>query len=91
MAAIRADYFGRASFGAIMGFSSMIIMLGMIFGPLIAGVMADQTGTYTAGFTLLAALAGVGSIFFILLRPPQRPPAVPIEEARLGRGAAPLV
>lgn len=91
MAAIRADYFGRASFGAIMGFSSMIIMLGMIFGPLIAGVMADQTGTYTAGFTLLAALAGVGSIFFILLRPPQRPPDVPIEEARLGRGAAPLV
>lgn len=73
MAAIRADYFGRASFGTIMGFSSMIIMLGMIFGPLIAGVMADETGTYTAGFTLLAALAGVGSIFFILLRPPRRP------------------
>ena len=83
MAAIRADYFGRASFGTIMGFSSMIIMLGMIFGPLIAGVMADETGTYTAGFTLLAALAGVGSIFFVLLRPPQRPSAAPAGDAAL--------
>jgi MFS family permease len=80
MAAIRADYFGRTSFGTIMGFSSMIIMMGMILGPLIAGVMADETGTYTAGFTLLAALAGVGSIFFVLLRPPRHPATGPSQE-----------
>lgn len=82
-AALRADYFGRASFGTIMGFSSMIMMMGMILGPIIAGVMADETGSYTAGFTLLAALAGVGSIFFVLLRPPPRPSRPPPIEASL--------
>jgi sugar phosphate permease len=70
MAAIRADYFGSAAFGMIQGTSSMIVMLGMIAGPLIAGAMADRTGTYTAGFILLAAMAALGSVFFILARPP---------------------
>src|SRR2546425_2673730 len=32
MAAIRADYFGSASFGTITGVSSMIVMFGMILG-----------------------------------------------------------
>jgi MFS family permease len=70
MAAIRADYFGSAAFGMIQGTSSMIVMLGMIAGPLIAGILADRTGTYTAGFVLLAAMAGLGSVFFILAKPP---------------------
>ncbi len=70
MAAIRADYFGSAAFGMIQGTSSMIVMLGMIAGPLIAGVMADRTGTYTTGFILLASMAALGSVFFILARPP---------------------
>ena len=83
MAAIRADYFGRTSFGTIMGFSSMIMMLGMILGPIIAGVMADETGSYTAGFTLLAGMAGVGSIFFVLAQPPRRPAEQPVVGARL--------
>jgi len=86
MAAIRADYFGRSSFGTIMGFSSMIMMLGMIAGPIIAGVMADETGTYTAGFTLLAGMAGVGSIFFVLARPPRRPGERPAAGARADLG-----
>jgi sugar phosphate permease len=73
MSAIRADYFGSASFGTITGFSSMIVMLGMMGGPLIAGVMADRTGSYVAGFHLLAALAALGSVFFALARRP-RPP-----------------
>ncbi len=70
MAAIRADYFGSASFGMISGLSSMIVMLGMIGGPLVAGILADRTGSYTPGFVLLAALAALGSIAFILARPP---------------------
>jgi MFS family permease len=73
MQAIRADYFGRSSYGMIMGFSSVIIMFGNILGPLIAGVLADQTGSYEAGFTILALLAGLGSIFFILAKKPARP------------------
>jgi len=73
MQAIRADYFGRSSFGTIMGFSSLIVMLGMTAGPIVAGLMADATGSYELGFTILAVLAGMGSVFFILAVPPKRP------------------
>ena len=70
MGAIRADYFGSASFGAITGMSSMIVMLGMINGPLVAGILADRTGSYIPGFSTLAAFAGLGSICFVLARRP---------------------
>jgi len=53
-----------------MGLSSMITVFGQIGGPLIAGALADWTGNYQAGFTLLAVLAGIGSLFFLLARPP---------------------
>ena len=33
MQAMRADYFGRASFAKVMGFSSTIIMVGTVGGP----------------------------------------------------------
>ena len=67
---MRADYFGPPNFGTIMGFSSMIMMIGMMTGPLLAGVMFDLTGTYTAGFTFLAIAAGLGSVFMYLATPP---------------------
>jgi sugar phosphate permease len=73
MGALRADYFGGAAFGTISGFSSMIVMFGMMGGPVIAGVVADRTGSYQLGFTLLAALAALGSIFFALARRPAPP------------------
>jgi sugar phosphate permease len=70
MQAIRADYFGRRSIGMILGLSSIIVVLGQIGGPMIAGVLADITGNYRAGFTVLAVLAGLGSLFFLLARRP---------------------
>lgn len=76
MTAIRADYFGTASFGTIMGFSSLITTVGMVSGPLIAGILYDLTGSYEWGFSVLAALAGSGGLAFILARKPVRSPAV---------------
>jgi len=73
MQAIRADYFGRRAIGMIMGISSLVIAIGQISGPLVAGAMADWTGDYRAGFTLLALLAGAGGMFFVMATPP-RPP-----------------
>jgi sugar phosphate permease len=70
MQAIRADYFGRRSIGMILGLSSMIIVIGQIGGPMLAGVLADLTGTYRAGFTVLSVLAGLGSLFFLLAKKP---------------------
>jgi MFS family permease len=73
MQALRADYFGSTSFGKIMGVSSMVVMFGMIGGPLVAGVLADVTDSYRLGFTILALMAGAGLTFFVLATPP-RPP-----------------
>ena len=70
MQAIRADYFGRTSIGMIMGLSGIIIALGQIGGPLVAGALADYTGNYRLGFTLLAILAGLGSLLFFFARRP---------------------
>lgn len=73
MSAIRADYFGRSAIGMILGLSSMIVVIGPIGGPMIAGILADMTGNYHAGFTTLALLAGLGSVFFLLAKRPARP------------------
>ena len=78
MHAIRADYFGRSAIGMILGLSFLIIVIGQVGGPMIAGVLADITGNYRTGFTVLALLAGVGSMFFVLAKrpaPPLRSPA----------------
>jgi MFS family permease len=78
MHAIRADYFGRSAIGMILGLSFMIIVIGQVGGPMIAGMLADITGNYRTGFTVLALLAGVGSMFFVLAKrpsPPLRSPA----------------
>ena len=73
MQALRADYFGRSAIGMILGLSYMIIILGQVGGPMIAGIFADLTGNYRAGFTLVALLAGLGSLFFLLAKRPARP------------------
>jgi len=73
MQAIRADYFGRKSIGAILGLSFLIIMLGQVGGPMIPGMLADVTGGYRAGFTVVAVLAGLGSFFFLFAKPPRQP------------------
>jgi MFS family permease len=53
----RADLFGSTSFGAIMGFSSIVVMLGAAGGPLLAGILFDRLGDYTLTLRLLAVLA----------------------------------
>ena len=73
MQALRADYFGRSAIGMILGLSFLVIMIGQIGGPMIAGLLADAMGNYRAGFTLLALLALLGSLFFLAARRPARP------------------
>ena len=73
--AIRADYFGRKSFGTIMGFSSLVIMSGMIVGPTFAGVMYDRTGSYQLSFIVLAVFASLGAVLFAFARPPAGSPS----------------
>jgi sugar phosphate permease len=71
--ALRADYFGSTSFGTIMGFSSLIVMTGMIMGTLLSSIIADVTGEFRIGFTILAVASAGGSLFFLFATPPPPP------------------
>lgn len=73
MVALRADYFGPSSFGTIMGFSSLVVMLGMSTGPVFAGYMADVHGNYQLGFAYIAASAFMGSFCFLAATRPMHP------------------
>jgi sugar phosphate permease len=73
MVALRADYFGPSSFGTIMGFSSLIVMLGMSSGAVFAGVMADIYGNYEIALSVLAVLSLLGSFCFLGARRPEKP------------------
>ena len=74
MQAMRADYFGRNAIGTILGLSAALIALGQIAGPLVAGTLADLTGNYRMGFTVLALTAGLGSVLFLMAKRPVLPP-----------------
>jgi sugar phosphate permease len=71
MQAIRADYFGRNAIGMILGLSAVVVALGQIAGPMVAGVLADLTGNYRLGFTVLALVAGSGSVLFMMAKKPE--------------------
>lgn len=74
MQGIRADYFGRGSYGKIIGWSSVLIMLGSSGGPLFSGILYDATGSYQLVFRLVAGAGLVGMVAFLLARPPGSAP-----------------
>lgn len=73
MIALRADYFGAASFGTILGFSSLIVMLGTMSGPILAGYLADTQGNYELGFSIIAGASLLGACCFWFAKPPAAP------------------
>ena len=73
MSALRADYFGSRSFGTIIGISSLIVMFGMMGGPIICGILADIFGNYKIAFTAMAASGLLGCLCFWAATPPRQP------------------
>ncbi len=71
--AIRGEYFGRRSFGRIMGISQLPMNIGMMFAPPFAGHMFDTTGSYRVPFTVFAALSFIGAILMLFVRKPGMP------------------
>lgn len=73
MSALRADYFGTTHFAEIMAWNAAIITFGSIGGPLLAGWLADRTGNYQVGFTIIAGLTMTATLFFVFASPPKQP------------------
>jgi MFS family permease len=82
--AIRGDYFGRRSFGTILGLSTLPMNLGMMVTPLLLGILYDLQRTYVYGFLGLGiATAAAGAL--MLFAPPPGVAAAAPTEARLTR------
>ncbi len=89
--AILADYFGRRSYGSIVGITSTVSAGFAAAGPLFAGVMFDLTGTYRVAFLVLGALLATAVPMTVLLESQGRVAAQArraIRRSRLGAGSS---
>ncbi|GIS95480.1 MAG: hypothetical protein CM1200mP22_27170 [Dehalococcoidia bacterium] len=68
---IRGDYFGRASFGKILGISTVPMNVLLLVAAPMAGFMRDELGDYDLAFITLAGLNMVGAILFLVARKPK--------------------
>jgi MFS transporter, OFA family, oxalate/formate antiporter len=66
-----ADYFGRASFGAIRGVALSMQVTAQALGPLISGLLRDASGSYRLSLLLFAMLSCLSAVFALLARPPR--------------------
>ena len=73
MMAIRADFYGRRSFGQIAGYSNVMVMFGPLIGPSFAGWMSDTYGDYSGAFLVVGITVGLGGILFLGSRKPPVP------------------
>ena len=67
-----ADYFGRTSLGKIRGIGETGVLIGQSTGPLLAGVVFDARGSYTAIFLAYAAIAAGACLLVLGARKPAR-------------------
>ena len=78
------EYFGRAHIGSITGLVQFVTTLIGALGPLIAGVVSDQTGSYeTALYVLIGTWLACGAVIFAI-RPERTPPPAPSPLAERG-------
>lgn len=68
---IRGEYFGRRSFGKIMGISQVPMNILLLSAPVLAGIVRDNTGEYTIAFAVLAGLNMLGGLLFLFALPPK--------------------
>ncbi len=68
--AIRGEYFGRASFGKILGLSTVPMNVLLLVASPFAGFMRDVQGTYSTAFLVLAALNFLGGFLFLMAKKP---------------------
>ena len=69
--AIRGEYFGRASFGKILGISTVPMNFLLLIAAPLAGFMRDELGDYDMAFLLLAGFNTLGAVLFLIARRPK--------------------
>ena len=84
MTSMRGRYFGRKAFAAITGLSIAPASVLLIAGPVVAGIVRDQTGRYDEAFLGIAAISLVGGIALLLMGEPTKPPGRRLLRSRTG-------
>ena len=69
--AIVGDYYGRDNYATIRGFFQLFQMPTTVLGPIFAGWIYDQSGSYTSAFIIFIIALIIGCIFMYLAKSPQ--------------------
>ena len=73
---IRGEYFGRASYGKILGISTVPMNVLLLISAPLAGYLRDSRGSYDEAFITLAILNFIGAVCFLMARKPRLPSAI---------------
>lgn len=76
--AMIGDYFGRSQFATIRGSMSFFYGWGQMTTPLLAGIIWDQTGSYSIVLWIFAVMWVIGAVIFAVLKAPRRRAPVPV-------------
>ena len=77
LVSIRGEYFGRRSYGAILGIGNFIMSWTGLMTPVLLGYLHDVQGTYAPGFLAMASLTASGSVLILFAKRPRVPAAEP--------------
>lgn len=66
-----ADYYGLKNLGANYGMVFTAWGVGGVFGPILAGWVADSTGTYQTAYLISAVLLALATILAFMTKPPK--------------------
>jgi len=67
------EAYGMRHFGSILGVTSMVAVIPMVIGPLMAGILFDAYGTYDVAFIIVAFMFALGTLAMALARRPVAP------------------
>ncbi len=71
-----ANYYGRTFLGSIRGIVAPFSLISSAMGPVFAGWLYDNTGSYTIAFGMFTVAMTLGGVLILLAKPPTRKPAV---------------
>lgn len=72
---VLAQYYGRESYGRILGLLSPFNMAALGLGPLVSSLSFDLAGSYTIAFALFSAGYMVAAVLLALIKTPRRRPS----------------
>ena len=68
-AALMREYFGRNNFGTIFGFMMGMVAIGGVTGPIIAGWVFDNWGSYHPIWIAFAGTMGIPVMLILTIKP----------------------